>query len=90
MLDGDEVACWWTTCSPRVLAMLTLKIRTKLSFGSVTKSHVEVLFLKDPRVSSGRKLSLLGFFLPFRVRFPMTCSFAGMASVVLSHLWRER
>lgn len=77
-------------CSPCISAMLTLKMGRKLSFGSVAESHMEALFMKDPRVSSGRKVSLLGFSLPFRVRFSMTCSFAGMASVALSHLWRER
>lgn len=40
----------------------------------------KLCFLKDPGGSRGSQVSLLGFSLPFRVRFLTTCSFAEMAS----------
>jgi len=44
--------------------MLTLKIAQNYPLGQLL---VEALFLKDPGVSSGCKVSLPGFSLPFRV-----------------------
>lgn len=77
-------------CSACISAILALKIGMKLSFGSVAESQMEALFLEDPRVSSGHKFLCWDLSLPFRVRFSMTYIFAGMASVALSHSWRER